>query len=389
MTFYIQHGYGKGQKMQDVLNDGHLSGAILSPGDEESATLTATAKGLFEKGIDVLVDPQTYLYSTRPPGRGRNHDSHGIEFRGLSWAQDAQSIASHVEQIGHLNASINADGRWIAPGPLQASFSDIWTPLSVQFARTASQAWGATRTIATVAVDEAGLADWHALERWLDAATTLPVRGFYLLVSRPSTVYPATPWDPIKLVNLLRLIHVLAELNEFEVIWGYSDFEGLLGLAAGATSMATGWSYTLRQFSSAKWISPPSGGRAPAVRTHLRRLWATPRAEAETAILFASDQRAAVFSPDEIEFFERTPFEVINRVSAQVDHMNALATRADWLSRQQSVATRVSEVSASLERAIALWDSVRSSGLVPDPTYRSRVVAWRDSLVRFADAADL
>ncbi|WP_429462427.1 hypothetical protein [Microbacterium sp. ZKA21] len=238
-------------------------------------------------------------------------------------------------------------------------------------------------------MDEAGLADWSAIERWLDVATTLPVRGFYIVVSRPSTGYPSTPWAPTKLANLLRLIHALAELNELEVIWGFSDFEGLLGLAAGASSMATGWSYTLRQFSSSKWMSPSSGGRAPAVRTHLQRLWALPRAETETAPLFASDQRHAIFTTDEVEHFERVPFDALTRVDAQVEHMKALAARADWLTAEPSVAARVATVSSSLESATTLWDSISSAGMLPDPSYRNRVVAWRDSLALFADQVDL
>lgn len=389
MTFYAQHGYGKGQKIPAVMNGNHLAGVILSPGDEDTSALADTAVSCHTNALNVLIDPQTYFYSTRPAGRGRNHGSHGLGFDGLSWAQDAQSVASHVERIGRLNSALNGNGRWIAPGPLQDSFSDLWTPLSVQFARTASQAWGPDRTIATLAVDEAGLAEWSAIERWLDVATSLPVRGFYIVVSRQSTVYPSTPWAPTKLANLLRLIHALTELNELEVIWGYSDFEGLLGLAAGASSMATGWSYTLRQFSSSKWMAPSTGGRAPAVRTHLQRLWALPRAETETAPLFASDQRDAVFTATEIEHFNRVPFDALTRVDAQVEHMKALAARADWLTAEPSVAARVATVNGSLESATSLWDAISSAGMLPDPNYRNRVVAWRDSLALFADQVDL
>ena len=389
MTFYVQHGYGKGQKIPAALSDGHLGGVILSPGDEDPANLGDTARYCRENDLDVLVDPQTYLYSTQPAGRGRNHQAHGLAFDGLSWAQDAQSVATHIDRIGQLNNALNAGGRWVAPGPLQDSFADLWTPLSVQFARTASQAWGQDRTIATLAVDEAGLSDWLAIERWLDVATALPVCGFYVLVSRSSTAYPAAPWAPAKLANLLRLIHALSELNDFDVTWGFSDFEGLLGLAAGANAMATGWSYTLRQFSSSKWMSPATGGRAPAVRTHLQRLWALPRAETETAPLFASSQRDAIFTGGEISRYSSTPFDALGRVDAQVEHMRALAARAARLSSQPDIATRVSAVASSLDSAVALWDSIGTTGMLPDPSYRSRVVAFRDAMRLFTDQVAL
>ncbi|WP_425839869.1 hypothetical protein [Microbacterium sp. PA5] len=389
MTFYVQHGYGKGQKIPAVHGDGNLGGVVLSPGDEDPANLGDTARYCRQADLEVLVDPQTYLYSTQPAGRGRNHQAHELAFDGLSWAQDAQSVAAHIDRIGRLNDAVNSDGLWIAPGPLQDSFADLWTPLSVQFARTASQSWGQNRTIATLAVDEAGLSDWLAIERWLDVATALPVRGFYVLVSRPSTAYPNTPWAPAKLANLLRLIHALSELNDFDVTWGYSDFEGLLGLAAGATAMATGWSYTLRQFSSSKWMSPASGGRAPAVRTNLARLWSLPRAETETAPLFASSLRDAIFTADEIARYSTTPFDSLGRVDAQIDHMNALAARASWLSSQTDPSSRVGTVAGSLESAVALWDSIASAGMLPDPSYRNRVVALRDGLRLFTDQVAL
>lgn len=389
MTFYIQHGYGKGQKIPAVLAGGNLGGIILSPGDEDPANLGDTARYCRDNGLKVLTDPQTYLYSTQPAGRGKNHQSHGLSFDGLSWAQDAQSVATHIDRIGQFNSALNPDGHWIAPGPLQDSFADLWTPLSVQFARTASQAWGPDRTIATLAVDEAGLSDWLAIERWLDVATALPVRGFYVLVSRSSTTYPATPWAPAKLANLLRLIHALGELNDLDVTWGFSDFEGLLGVAVGASAMATGWSYTLRQFSSSKWMSPATGGRAPAVRTHVQRLWALPRAETETAPLFASSQREAIFTGGEINRYISTPFDALGRVDAQVDHMRALAARATQLSSQPDISTRVNAVTSSLERAVALWDSIGTTGMLPDPSYRNRVIAFRDALRLFTDQVAL
>lgn len=389
MTFLIQHGYGKAQKIPVVQRTGNLDGVILSPGDEDSGALRDTAQFCRSNNLRAFIDPQTYYYSTQPAGRGRTHSSHGLEFGGLSWAQDAKSISAHIDRVGSLNQAINPDGYWIAPGPLQDSFADIWTPLSVQLARTSGESWGAGRTIATLAVDESGLSSWPTIERWLDVATTLPVQGFYILISRPATAYPSAPWAPAKLANLLRLIHALGELNEFEVIWGYSDFEGLLGLAAGAHAMATGWSYTLRQFSATKWMSPAGGGRPATVRTHLNRLWALPRAETETAQMFNSELRAEIFTEAEITHFENTPFSSLTRADAQVEHMSALAARANKLSTTSDLTLRVSELTASLGRALRLFGTIDQAGLLIEPLYRNRVNAFRTALSMFADQVAL
>jgi hypothetical protein len=385
MNFYVHHGYGKAQKINSVIEGGHVGGIILSPGDEDAGSLADTARYCAGQGLQLLIDPQTYFYSTRPTGRGRNHEAHGLVLTDLSWAQDALSVSSHIQAIGALNQALNRDGLWIAPGPLQDAFTDVWTPLSIQFARTSSQSWGRERTLATLAVDEAGLSDWPAIERWLDVATGLPVAGFYIVISRAATTYPSAPWAPVRLANLLRLIYVLGVVNQFKVVWAMSDVEGLLGLAAGATEISSGWSYTLRQFSASKWLNPASGGRAPTVRTHVPRLWSLPRAEAETASLFNSPLQAEIFTSAEIDFYNATPFDSISRAEAQVMHLRTLASRSDDVAGVGGAVERVESVEDSLTRASSLWSQIAATGLLQDPAYKNRIQGYIDSVRMFRD----
>ncbi|SMY11137.1 hypothetical protein BJEO58_00719 [Brevibacterium jeotgali] len=383
MSFMVQHGYGKAQKISDLHNRTRVAGVILSPGDEDEDALSETAKWCSENDLKVFIDPQTYRYSTRPPGAGRKHDVHGLDFGGLTWAEDADSVSRFIAAVGRLNSRLNSNGEWIAPAPLQDTLADVWTPLAVQFARTAGHQWGADRTIATVAIDESALADWGSVERWLDVVTTLPVSGFYILVSRPSTNYPPLPWAPAKLSNLLRLVHALGTLNDFKVILGFTEFEGILSIAVGGSVAASGWSYTLRQFSSAKWMNPATGGRPATVRTHLSRMWSLPKAESESAILFNSEFKGVVFTPAEVARFDNTSFDALTRSAAQVDFLEGLAVRSNLLSSEPSISERVRVVQGSLERAIELWDQVSGSGLIVDPSYRNRVVSLRDGLNSF------
>jgi hypothetical protein len=387
MAFYIQHGYGKGQKLRELVDLCEVEGVILSPADEDTSNLADTARWLNESGLRPLIDPQTYLYTTQPAGRGRNHGSHNIEFDGLSWAQGAQSVSKHIRSVGTLNRSINPNGLWISPGPMQDSFTDVWTPLSVQFARTASEEWGADRTLATIAVEESGLADWLSIERWLDVATTMPVAGFYILVSRASTTYPAAPWPPARLANLLRLVHVLANVNGFQVIWGYADLEGVLASAVGASGTASGWSYTLRQFSSSKWLNPATGGRPATVRVPMSRLWSLPRAEAEAATMFNSELREALFDPSEVTSYGARTFESIGRVEAQISHLVNLSKQDETLRRLTTQAQRLDAVQSSLKHALRLWTAVDQSALLADPGYSSRVESLLRALELFRSQA--
>lgn len=389
MNFYVQHGYGKAQKISGLVAQGHTRGVILSPGDEDPAALRATADYCHSVGLRVLIDPQTYVYSTNPEGAPRNHPAHELDLAKLSWAQSAESVTRHVQAVERLNRAINPAGTWIAPSALQGTFTDVWTPLSIQFARTASDAWGPERTMVTLAIDEAALSDWTRIEDWLDVATTLDVAGFYIVVSRPTTVYPSVPWAPSRLANLLRLVHTLGTLNGFEIIWGYSDVEGMLGIAAGATGVGSGWSYTLRQFSAAKWQSPPGGGKPATVRLHVPRLWSLLRAETEAAVLLDSRMRERIFTPDEVDDLTRRPPTSITRPEAQEQHLKVLASRGAALSELQDQTERLDTVAISLSTALELFRGIDSLGLLTEPRYRARVESLTESLSLFRRAENV
>ena len=63
MSMWIQHGYGKGTKIDAVAATGRIGGVVLSPGDEEPAALRATARTAVDLGLAVLLDPQLYVHT--------------------------------------------------------------------------------------------------------------------------------------------------------------------------------------------------------------------------------------------------------------------------------------------------------------------------------------
>ncbi|MBD3782970.1 MAG: hypothetical protein IE926_08465 [Micrococcales bacterium] len=389
MTFYIQHGYGKGSKIADVADGGHLSGVILSPADEEQAALSATAEACRSAGVRVLLDPQAYVYATTPVGRGRCHADHGLDLGALHWSQSAAATSQAVQRVERANADLGIRGPFIAPTVPQSSFTDVWTPLAIQFARTAESEWGGDNTIASIVVDEGAFADWASVEDWLDVATTLDVAGFYILVDRHRTQYPSLPWEVARLTNLLRLIYRLSVLNDYFVVWGYSDFEGLLGLAAGADASSAGWSYSLRQFNVSKWQPRPPGGQAATARLTLARLWAPVRAEAEAEPLFESALKDELFSRRQISRFERSPFSAWGRSEAQVQHLRLLANLADRVVAEADVSVRVDSMVDRLGEAERRLQRASRLGIVLPPTYLSRVQGYSAALSAFASAEAL
>ena len=389
MSFYIQHGYGKSRKIQALAETGDLAGVTLSPADEDADSLLATAELCRSLGLDVRIDPQTFVYTTAPSGSGKHHQSHGIDFPGIHWSQDAKTTELQVSAVGRMNTLINPLGGWVAPSVLQSSFTDVWTPVALQMARTAADSWGPNRTIASLVIEESALSTWDSIEDWLDVATTLDVKGFYILVARGNSSYPPVGWSSERLKNLLRLIYNLSEINDYEVSWGYSDAEGILGLAAGASSISSGWTYTLRQFKPSKWQpSDSAGGKAPIIRYNTRRLWSSLRVDREALDIYGSSLKQEVFAADEISNFALAPLDAMTRAEAQEQHMKVLARRSSDLSLR-GLGDRLDTVESSLELALDLFAKIRAENIVLESRYRPRVDNMLDALRNFRSSESL
>lgn len=390
MNLYLQHGYGKGQKMHALASAGAIRGVILSPGDEDATSLARTASDARELGLRVCIDPQTYVYSTAPRGVGRKHDTHGIQFDELHWSQEVSAIGRQVASVGAMHDRVNPGGLKFAPTVLQSSFDDVWTSTAFQLARTAAAEWGRANTIATLAIEDTALDTWRQVDEWLDVATTLDVRGFYLLVGRKDTSYPPVAWPAERLANLLRMIYVLSELNEYEVYWGYADGEGLVGLAAGASAIGAGWNYSLRQFKPSKWQpSDKKGGAAPNTRFYLERLWSPILATAEADSLYDSDLRDHAFTQSNLASLQRKGLDEISLVDAQLQFLGGLSRQAQAITGLAGTSARLDYVQTSLRKATDLFRQIELSGIPMTARYLGRVRALESAIERFRGAESL
>lgn len=267
MSIWVQHGYGKSDKIMKLHAAGLLSGIIMSPANEDRADLRDLGEWAIQQHVPVVLDPQSYVY-TIANGSAANHRDHGIDLSGVHWSAEPEVVEGHLRQVIEANRRIGTT-RVIAPTPLQGSFADVWSPLALQYARAAARQLGGDHVYVSVTIDDTAFNEWDPVDEWSDVATTLEVKGFYIVVNRGSSQYPS-PWRIPQLANLLRLVYRLAELNGYEVILGYSELEGLAAVALGG-QMATGWTHGLRRFHEGRW-QPSSGGGAPAPRIFSERL---------------------------------------------------------------------------------------------------------------------
>lgn len=389
MSFYVQHGHGKSSKIEDLAaKRAELQGVILSPGDEDKSSLRATASMVQGLGLTAILDPQTYVYSANPPGSGRCHSEHGLAFQPIHWSQDVSTVALIVDAVREANKDIGTDSLMIAPTCVQSSLTDVWTPLALQFARRAASEWGSSSTLVAVSMDESALGDWAAVADWLDVVTTIDARGFYFTVDRYRRSYPPAPWVPSRLANLMRVFYNLAVTNGYEVIWGYSDIEGLLGVASGASACASGWHYGLRDFTVGKWQPSTGRGGAATPRIHLGKLWTAVRSD-EAESIYQSGLRDEIFPGWAISRFAAGDFDGWSRTEAQDQHLDLLARRSGALAQFADIADRLGAIQRSLQAAMGRFDRLAQEGIQLPPQYKSRVAAFREAIELFAAAENL
>lgn len=386
--FYLQHGFGKGTKIGHVADEGNVGGVILSPAHEDRFRLRETVTACRSIGLDVLLDPQSYVYTLTPKGSARNHGDHGLELSELHWSQTADAVKRHVDAVQTANTEVGIDGPWVTPAPFQASLTDFWMPISLQYARTASAAWGEDQTMVSVILDEDLLRSWSPIQEWLDVLTTLEVRGFYIAVNRSRPLYPPQAWVPEALCNLLRVIYTLSEINDYEVVWGYADIDGLLGTAVGATGIASGWTYGLRQFSVSRWNEKRSGGQSAVPRIHLRRLW-SPLRNNEAEDVFGTDLGRGMFPKQLRAEFDRRGFQAWNNTQAQEQHLGLLARRVAALEARGTLTARLDLVTGSLDTAVQSFKTLADEGLTLESRNLARVRSYQDALALFRSAESL
>lgn len=383
MTYWAQHGYGKSDKLQVVADRGLLTGVILSPADEDHASLQATGAQLQSRGSQIMMDPQLYIH-TVTGGVARCHESHGLEFGELSWFLAPSDIEAQVRSVLEANVEVGTPAV-IAPSPYQATFGDVWTPISLQYGRAMLQETDQPVYLSLIAED-AAFADWDQTQAYLDALTTLDAAGVYLVVGHSGRTYPFT-WESDRLANVLRVIHILAEYNRYDLVWGYADLAGLAGLAAGASGAATGWYHSLRMWSPGKWI-PQTGGRQANPRLFVPNLLSPLDAAGEAVSVARTNVADQVFSDDGIRDHFRQDM-AWGIADSWIQHMTSIAELFSELDMENEASDRVAAVMDSVSVALELLGEAEHAGAALSPSHRSRLESLRDGLMLFAEAEGL
>lgn len=383
MTFWIQHGHGKAEKIRTVARSQDLAGVVLSPADEDRSSLYETARSVESLGSEALLDPQLYVHTIKGAA-ARCHAACGIDFGELSWILGPADIRSHIDSVLTLNQELNIS-RVIAPSPYQASFGDAWTPISLQYASAMIDSTDRPVFVSLVAED-AAFSDWSNTQSYLDVLTTLDAAGIYLIVGTSSQNYPVT-WEPDRLANVLRCIYVLSELNEYEVLVGYSEIAGIAAVAAGASGAATGWYNSLRMWKTGKWV-PQSGGRPATPRLLVDSLLSPIERSGEAVGIARTTIANAVFADaHERQSLQReAPWGISDSWN---QYLLTMAKLHSHLVRGSGTLARVQHLLTALHDAAQLLVEVGDSGAAINPAYVNRIGAIAQAVESFALLEDL
>ncbi len=376
MSIWVQHGYGKGDKIERLLEADGLSGVVLSPADETRSQMSGLVSSLKDSDIEFVLDPQLYVY-TIEAGVGRCHKSHQLDFTGqVHWSLSASAIKGHVDAVIAANKALGIR-TLVSPSPLQATFLDFWSPLALQYARTTLEGAGRRPVFASVIVEEEGLGDWETIEAWLDTATQLEVAGFYVIIARNDVPYPEA-WNYKRLANYMRLIYRLHDA-EYRVITGYTDIEAL-ALAAVGGQPATGWFYTQRRFTKGKWRRG-GGGQAPIPRILSESLLVP--LQAPEALRILRSQQAALVTSDQAA---RQLLLAGNWSlgSARFQFLGQLAKLVNEVKKEDTVPERVGLVAKKMSTAASRIRQLGGAGLlVTAPSYERVVESIRRAVDEF------
>ena len=389
MTFWIQHGYGKKDKISTVAGTGSLTGVILSPAAESSDTLASTVGSLRNHGVEPLIDPQLYLHTMSSQNRIRpaiaeRRRSHFLDFGDISPSVSTSEIREQVQAVIDVNGRLGVD-RIIAPSPYQSSFGDAWTRPSLDYARATIDMTEHPVLVSLVAEDVA-FADWFTTTDCLDAITALDASGVYLIVGTSTGTYPFV-WNPERLTKILRVIYTLTEFNNLEVLWGYSDTVGILGLLCGASGAATGWYNSLRMWKADNW-APRGGGRAAKIRMLVDSLLSVIERDSEaTSIATTTSAERAVPALDVRQ-------DLISQIrwTTPESHLNYLLTIAELhgsLNLGLPIAQRLKEFRERLVDASNLLNDLRNEGAALAPVYASQLNSFVQAIDLFVSEEDL
>lgn len=270
MTVFIQHSYGKSDKIVNSIEKDLTSGVIFSPkGESTPMKMIETIKEYTEMGVRTYFDPhfQLGLIENCPDCKIKDYPYYKSSLKYKDFVSP-KNLLQHVNTCLNFQKNLNVTGL-ISPTCIIESFEDKWCGVAMQMAQGAleyaSENNVAELYITFVISDNAFLGSKDSLDDFITTITSFDnLDKIYLIINKSLEAYsPQIESD--KLQNILYLIYSLSVWNNIKIICGYSDIIGLTYLSAGAEAITTGWSQKSRFFCRGNY-KEMHGGSLPKPR---------------------------------------------------------------------------------------------------------------------------
>jgi hypothetical protein len=401
MSILAQCGYGRGNKIEQGLELGVIRGIIMSPRDERRDRLEQSIKQWRRESLKpiLLFDPQFYAATLNAPrdghlseydyynnsnGLGRTHFSGTKIRRYISECLDYQS-ETFGDNVSFL----------LSPTVLFDDFRDFWSQVALDMAVESAE-YHATKLqnpqplLISIVISETAFQSIEAVEEFLDLLTELDVEGFYLIIRRNANS-PQNAMQASLLSRFLYFCYVLAEINEYKVIVGYSDWHSFLIEAVGVIHTACGWYQNLRQFSLSRF-QPQIGGRRPRKRYSSAPLLSCPLITPELQDIYLSRLLPRVLSGSKHDsILIDGPSNGESRWSDEISalaHWFSLSTVLGRISAQTNTTARIQEAELMMQKAQTLYRQLRSNGISFDSlTGPNHISEWQTAVQEFRGIA--
>jgi hypothetical protein len=278
---------------QPLVGRGLVAGAVLSPfltprvGNNYKRSARETVQRLRDGNAEVWFDPETHALQMPAVGDFRYYD--GWPFWGGQRGAlgSAAQMRDHVERVFAEQDLLGVPH--LAPTILLHAPQSPESERALELARIAIDLDPEARL--AVAGDSAFWASGANLDAHVGGLAQLETEGWWLTVARPLGVLPVGPLAE-EVHGLCRTARALSE--EATVHISHGDLAGLPAVAAGATSLGTGWDPRQRVMAYSSYEARDTGGDGGQwfQQVTLEGLLSLlPRAEA--TVLYAQDRALA------------------------------------------------------------------------------------------------
>ncbi len=396
MSVLAQCGYGRGNKIERGIDEGVIQGVVVSPRDESRERLESSIRLWKERysHTTIIFDPQFYAAVLNDP-----RDGHLSEYDYYSNNKNlgrthfsGSSIRNYVSEC--LNYQINTLGDFISyivsPTILFDGFRDYWSQIALNMA-VESMDNHANRSsvkplIISIVVSETAFQNLEAMEEFLDALTELEVDGFYIIIRRNANSLQHA-MEAASFGRLLYFCYVLADINDYNVIVGYSDWYSFLVKCVGVSYSACGWYQNLRQFSLARF-RPSRGGRRPRKRYSTNKLLSSPLIIPELQDIYLLDMISHVLSSSPYDdILSNDPSSGERNWTDEISclaHWFSLNSLSNQIGTQTDTLTRIQKATQIIENVRTLYTRLEELGVSFDPsTGPNHIDEWREGIRNF------